>query len=162
MKKATLAALAILLPGSAFGYAPSIGDTSIYDLETVTHGAAIQGEYAITVTTVDRATDTLTQSVRVKMLGANTTHALTLKLSQYEKEAATRAERIENCAQYGGVPELLATPAGQFRTCKMPVKTQDITGLQWIADVPAGYVKYVSQNGDTTTTQVLREFHRGR
>lgn len=161
MNTATLAAFLLLLPFTAFAN-PNVGDTSVYDLETDIRGQTLKGEYTITVSAVNRAADTITQTVRVKFAGPESKQTLTLKLSQYEKDTATRADRVEHCAQNGGVPEQVTTPAGQFNTCKMPVETQDVHGFQWIANIPSGFVKYISKSGDTTTTQILRAFHTGR
>lgn len=87
----------LFVPAAAMAY-PHVGDTSIYDLNTVIRGSSIKGEYTITVTSIDRAADNFTQNVTVKMSGTTSRQTLTLKLSQYEKEVATRADRLQNCA----------------------------------------------------------------
>jgi hypothetical protein len=70
---------------------------------------------------------------------------------------------VESCADFGGKPELITVPAGQFQSCRMDSEDETSIGQAWIAAVPFGIVRAISHSKDASvhTDLVLQAFALG-
>ena len=121
--KSALLILALTLSSSAFANVV-VGDSATYDITA--GGQAHTG----TLTIVSISGDTYSTQ---ESIDGQATQVSTGSVSQLNQLTSI----VPNCANYGGTPESLATPAGTFNTCHLNAQGSDI----YVADVPFGVAK---------------------
>ncbi|MES2856875.1 MAG: hypothetical protein V4692_13485 [Bdellovibrionota bacterium] len=147
----------VLLAAVASQAMPSVGDTSILSVYSKTHGVNL--EVRLELTQFDSSSQSFKQVTTTSLPGYP---------SQVEEEWVAGEDLLSgdsveyilaNCSQIEGLPQTVATAAGNFETCQL--KTQDSnggTGVVNIGRVPFGIV-----TGDTADASMsIRSFQFGR
>lgn len=163
MKKFIAIALFNLFSASAFAW-PTVGDRANYDM-VIDVGQQIRGSLSLATTELNSSQDQVTVHVTTTVQGEKVNESDNqVSLSEFRRFAETLPSFIAACAQNGGTPETITTPAGTFNTCKIPNDSEGHTGFTWFANVVYGWVKQVDNdtaNGQTTTL-TLNSFSLGQ
>lgn len=158
------AVLAVALFAGAEAWAwPQVGDMAEYQIQVNSSGQVYNGQYRMKTTAIDVATDALALEITTVFQGATSTKNVSVKLSDMQQVATRVPDIVLRCAEFGGVAEQLATPAGLFATCKMVHDTANDTGFIWYADVIYGWAKQLkkARASNQVTEVVLSSFHAG-
>ncbi len=164
MKSILLSFASLLITAPAFAM-PSIGDHAVYNTTIIQGSKQTTGTVEQVILSFDQQSGLFGIQSTMNFGGQS--------MVQTEQKAAQEmitdqmaAAIVANCAAYGGKPEAVTVPAGNFSTCALPTSGKR-AGTMWIAaGVAFGVVKAdVTQNNGTNTMQThteLQSFENGK
>lgn len=136
MKTAFMTLASLLVTASAFAM-PAVGDQALYNFSVTQGGQTISGTMEQVITGMDGAKF-------VVQVTTNTGKDSQVDVQKMDAQDllsdSTVTSILQNCAGYGGKPEIVNVPAGSFATCGLPASGEN-TGTIWVGDVAFGIVK---------------------
>jgi hypothetical protein len=131
---------------------PVVGDASKFSVTMVAvDSSTLNGVAEIALISQSGDSFQLAQTVTIENNPAEYTEQTVKATDLIDDE--TIASVLENCTQYGGMPQTLNVPAGTFSTCLIRSEKSS----SWIGQVPFGLVRQVNQdeNGTLTTLDLM-------